>query len=92
MGARRCHGRQICAKCVPACSIFPCSLLISRGLTLVHHLRAIQFPGRSFIEAGELMQAQLVMLTAAVVADITIGPLIVDALRPLTDAPLDTHL
>jgi hypothetical protein len=25
-------------------------------------------------------------------ADITIGPLVVDALRPLTDAPLDTHL
>lgn len=25
-------------------------------------------------------------------ADITIGPLVVDALRPLTDAVLDTHL
>jgi hypothetical protein len=25
-------------------------------------------------------------------ADITIGPLVVDAIRPLTDAPLDTHL
>jgi pentose-5-phosphate-3-epimerase len=26
------------------------------------------------------------------VADITIGPLVVDAIRPLTDAVLDTHL
>jgi pentose-5-phosphate-3-epimerase len=25
-------------------------------------------------------------------ADITIGPLVVDALRPLTDAVIDTHL
>lgn len=29
---------------------------------------------------------------SGVFADITIGPLVVDAIRPLTDAPLDTHL
>lgn len=32
------------------------------------------------------------LLRDVLLADITIGPLIVDALRPLTDAVIDTHL
>lgn len=39
---------------------------------------------------GASLGLQLIPLS--VYADITIGPLVVDALRPLTDAPLDTHL